>query len=84
LLNINNINNSYNINGNFIENLYTPSGISNNRYIANKLSDKVLYNNKIITIKDFILSCNYKGAIKKFITKNFNINSTIGYYNSYI
>lgn len=72
----------YDIQGNFIENRYTPSGNVNNQYIVNKLDDLITVSDEsVMTIKSLLKSGAYKGFIKKYLTSNYKIDTAIGHYN---
>lgn len=72
------------VKGNFIQNVYTPSGLYNNQYIINKFKDYINYNGNITTIEDFLKNSKYANAFKKFLVSSFKIDTAIANYNAYV
>jgi len=84
VLDVSTLDASYALKGNFIENLYTPAGNMNNQYIVNRLDRLVMYKEEVDSIRNLLISNEYKGFIKKYLSNNEKIDTAIGYYNPYV
>lgn len=71
----------YDVNGNFIENLYSP-GADTGQYVINNINDHVNYSDdETMTIKDIMLNSKYSNMMKKYLISKYKIQTAIGYYN---
>lgn len=84
ILDVNNLNYTYETQGHFVENVYTPSNYTTNQYVTNKVDSIVFVNNKSQLFKDAILHNTVQHPIKKLLIDNVNIKPAMVYYNSNI
>lgn len=85
-LNVDNVNSGkYVTKGYLTEHQNTPvSSFSPNRFNKNSISSYALYDNTVSKFKDIITDRSISNPIRKMLIQNFNIDTAIGYYNSYV
>lgn len=84
ILDVNTLNEKYEIKGNFCENIYTASDYDTNQYVTNKIDNILYINNESTTYKESILNGSVQHSIKKLLIDNTNIDTASVYYNSNI
>lgn len=84
ILDVNTLNEKYEVKGNFCENIYTASDYDTNQYITNKIDNILYINNESTTYKESILNGSVQHSIKKLLIDNVNIDTASVYYNSNI
>lgn len=84
ILDVNTLNEKYEIKGNFCENIYTASDYDTNQYVTNKVDNVLYINNESTTYKESILNGSVQHSIKKLLIDNTNIDTASVYYNSNI
>lgn len=84
ILDVNTLNENYNVKGNFCENVYTASDYDTNQYVTNKIDNLLYINNESTTYKECILNGSVQHSIKKLLIDNTNIDTASVYYNSNI
>ena len=84
ILDVNTLNENYEVIGNFCENVYTASDYDMNQYVTNKIDNILYINNKSVTYKESILNGSIQHSIKKLLIDNRNIDTASAYYNSNI
>lgn len=84
ILDVNTLNEKYEVKGNFCENIYTASDYDTNQYVTNKIDNILYINNESATYKESILNGSVQHSIKKLLIDNTNIDTASVYYNSNI
>lgn len=84
ILDVNTLNEKYEVKGNFCENIYTASDYNINQYVTNKVDNVLYINNESTTYKESILNGSVQHSIKKLLIDNVNIDTASVYYNSNI
>lgn len=84
ILDVNTLNEKYEVKGNFCENIYTASDYDTNQYVTNKIDNILYINNESTTYKESILNGSVQHSIKKLLIDNTNIDTASVYYNSNI
>lgn len=84
ILDVNTLNEKYEVKGNFCENIYTASDYDTNQYVTNKVDNVLYINNESTTYKESILNGSVQHSIKKLLIDNANIDTASVYYNSNI
>lgn len=84
ILDVNTLNEKYEVKGNFCENIYTASDYDTNQYVTNKIDNILYINNESTTYKESILNGSVQHSIKKLLIDNANIDTASVYYNSNI
>lgn len=84
ILDVNTLNEKYEVKGNFCENIYTASDYDTNQYVTNKVDNILYINNESTTYKESILNGSVQHSIKKLLIDNANIDTASVYYNSNI
>lgn len=84
ILDVNTLNEKYEVKGNFCENIYTASDYDTNQYVTNKVDNVLYINNESTTYKESILNGSVQHSIKKLLIDNTNIDTASVYYNSNI
>lgn len=84
ILDVNTLNEKYEVKGNFCENIYTASDYDTNQYVTNKIDNILYINNKSTIYKESILNGSVQHSIKKLLIDNTNIDTASVYYNSNI